>query len=164
MSDRAEVMLQCAELDHVGIVVPSLDQAIEFFTAALGFQLAFRTDPFDDPAGTSAARLGATSGRRFALAMLALGRGRLELIQWWPAPEANSPPADAVGAVHVAIQVGDVAAAVGHLSVIPGVDVIGEAVTFDPGQTPGLTNAFVTTPWGALVEILSWTDSRPEAP
>lgn len=161
MAELSRMATAGAGLDHVGIVVPSLDEAIDFFTTALGFELLFRMDPVDDPTGASAARLGARTGRRFALAMLTLRGGRLELLQWWPVPDANSPDADAVGAVHIAIEVDDVAAAVRRLGVLSGVEVLSDAVTFEPGQTPGLTNAFVTTPWGCLLEILSWTDSNP---
>lgn len=143
-------------LDHVGIVVRSLDEAIEFFTRHLAASVVFRMDPFEDPTGAAPVRLGAARGRTFALAMLSIGSGRLELLQWWPEGDSTPSPADGAGGVHVAIEVDDVHAALDSLRTVPGVSVLGEPATFTGGQTPDLTNAFVTTPWGALIELLSW--------
>ncbi|GAA1933561.1 VOC family protein [Nocardioides marmoribigeumensis] len=143
-------------LDHVGIVVPSLDDAIEFFAEHLGARVEFLMDPFEDPTGAAPARLGAAHGRSFALGMLRLGNARLELLQWWPPHDAPASPADGVGGVHVAVEVADVPAALARLRAVPGVRVLGEPATFRGGQTPNLVNAFVTTPWGLLVELLTW--------
>jgi catechol 2,3-dioxygenase-like lactoylglutathione lyase family enzyme len=148
-------------LDHVGIVVPDLDEAIGFFASCFGAEVEFRMDPFEDPTGLAPARLGATHGRAFALAMLRLGTARLELVQWWPGRFQPVSPPDGVGGVHVAIEVPDVADALLALRRVPGVRVLGESVSFTGGQTPDLTNAFICTPWGALVELLSWITVTP---
>lgn len=145
-------------LDHVGLVVPSLDEAINFFQECFGAVLEFRMDPFEDPTGEAPGRLGASHGRAFALAMLRIGGGRLELLQWWPESDHPTSPADGIGGVHVAIEVPDVPASVERLRVVPGVRVLGEPLTFTGGQTPDLANAFVATPWGALIELLRWSN------
>lgn len=147
-------------LDHVGLNVPDLEEAVDFFTTWLDGEVEFRMDRFIDPSGRAPARLGAQAGTSFALAMVRIGAGRLELLQWW-GPEGHSAPTssdrpDAVGAAHVGIRVDSVPEALERLRTAPGVVVLGEPVTFDSGPTPGLANAFVATGWGALLELVSW--------
>lgn len=144
-------------LDHVGINVPDLDQAVRFFTTAFGATTLFRLPPISDPSGDTMRRLDAPADAEFELAMLHLGGGRLELLQWrGPGQSRSQPQSLDVGASHVAIEVADVPDAVRHLRRLDGVRIIGEPVTFDEGPTPGLTNAFAITPWGMLLELVDW--------
>jgi catechol 2,3-dioxygenase-like lactoylglutathione lyase family enzyme len=143
--------------DHVGMSVPDLDTAVDFFVRGFGARPQFRMDRPTDDAVMGAERLGLASHVQFALAMLELGGSRIELLQWWPARGSSTPPdADLAGGSHVALDVADVAAALKVLRSFEGVEVVGEPVTFAPGATPGLTNAFVRTPWGALIELVTW--------
>jgi catechol 2,3-dioxygenase-like lactoylglutathione lyase family enzyme len=145
------------DLDHVGLNVPDLDQAVEFFTRRLGADVVFRLERFADPDGGSLTRLGAPATASLELAMLALGAGRLELLHWEDGSPTTAPPGAAdTGGSHVAVEVADVGSALADLRAVPGVRVLGEPVTFTAGPTPGLTNAFATTPWGALLELVSW--------
>lgn len=145
-----------AGLDHTGLVVPDLAQAVAFFTEVLGARLVFEMDRFDDPTGAAPRRLGAERGTGFALAMLSWGEQQLELLQWFPAGPADEPAPESVGAAHVAIAVPEVSAALEVLRSVPEVRVLGEPVTFAEGPTPGLTNAFVRAPWGCLIELMQW--------
>ena len=47
-------------------------------------------------------------------------------------------------------------ATVERLRVAPDVELLGQPVTFDAGPTPGLTNAFLRTGWGVLLELVDW--------
>lgn len=145
-----------ARLDHTGLVVPDLDEAVEFFQVAFGAEVVFRMYRFDDPTGGATRRLGAQHGTSFALAMLGWGDRRLELLQWWPPWNEDSHGPEAVGASHVAVEVPDLWTALESLRHIPGVRVVGDPVTFTEGPTPGLTNAFVSSPWGCLIELMQW--------
>lgn len=147
-----------ARLDHVGLVVPDLPAAVRFFTDVFGAELVFALDPFEDPTGAATARLGATTGRGFALAMLTWGTHRLELLQWFPAGSQDPPAVESRSAAHLAIAVPDIAAALARLRAFDGMTVLGEPVTFGEGPTPGLTNAFVRAPWGLLIELMRWPD------
>lgn len=150
-----------AGFDHVGLNVPDLDQAIAFFVDAFGATEVFRIAPFSDEEGGSMERLGAAREAAFELVMLQLGSGRLELLRWWsPDPADRLLRSSDVGASHIAMQVANVALAVEKLRTREGVRVLGEPVTFETGATPGLTNAFVTTPWGALIELVNWGDTK----
>lgn len=144
-------------LDHTGIVVTDLDAAVDFFAGWLGAQVVFRLDRVDDPTGEAPARLGAPRDASFALVMLELGAGRLELVRWWRSGPQPAPAAPhTAGAAHVAVRVDDVRATLARLREAPRVEVLAGPVTFDSGPTPGLTNAFLRTTWGALIELVHW--------
>lgn len=144
-------------LDHVGLNVPDLDEAIDFFASQFNARVKFRLGPVSDPDGGSMERLGADRMAQFELAMLEIGAGRLELLRWWVRPDHEAPFSGSdVGSSHVAIAVSDVSVALARLRDTEGVRVIGEPVTFTSGATPGLTNAFVTSPWGSLIELVDW--------
>ncbi|MBO2455750.1 VOC family protein [Actinomadura barringtoniae] len=141
-------------LDHVGMNVPDLEEAVAFFSAHFAAKEVFRLPRIDG--GTQ--RLGAPDDAAFALVMLDIGGARVELIQWWSAGATGEAPprADLPGGTHLGIEVDDVPGTLAALESVPGVGVVGRPVTFAEGPTPGMTNAFVTTPWGCLIELLSW--------
>lgn len=151
-------------LDHVGIVVPSLEQAVDFFVGYFGASVAFHIDRIIDDTGEAVARLGAKKGTSFALAMLDLGGQRLELLQWWPclAYGAGSQVCapNVRGSAHVAIEVSDIQATLERMRAVSGVLILSNVVTFDSGPTPGLRNAFFSTPWGLLIELMSWATNK----
>ncbi len=145
------------ELDHVGINVPNLDQAVDFFTEAFGAKEIFRIDRFGDFENGALERLGAVREAEVELAMLEIGAGRLELLRWWSPNQTGATfKSSDVGASHIAIKVANVAQSLERLRRSEGVRVLGEPVTFETGATPGLTNAFAITPWGALIELVHW--------
>jgi catechol 2,3-dioxygenase-like lactoylglutathione lyase family enzyme len=144
-------------LDHVGLNVPDLNQAVDFFTEIFGATVVFRMARFIDPSGAAMRRLGADESASFELAMLAIGPRRLELLRWWSPTESQIAPGSAsLGGSHVAIEVLNIAKTLDQLRGVPGVKVLGEPVTFNEGPTPGLTNAFLLTPWGTLIELVNW--------
>jgi catechol 2,3-dioxygenase-like lactoylglutathione lyase family enzyme len=160
-------------LDHVGFFVPDLGQAVGFFVDNFGARQLFRLErPRGAGGGAAAAdlstgseRLAAEAGAEFALAMLEVGNGRLELLQWWTGRAPGQvPEADQAGGAHIAVEVGDVRAELDRLRQVDGVSVVGEPVDFSAGPTPGLTNAFLRAPWGLLIELVRWTDSPPKEP
>lgn len=149
-------------IDHVAVNVPDLRAAVSFFVSAFGARVVFEVARIDGAAAMT--RLGADERSELALAMLEIGKARVELIEWsqrradatnraWPSP-------DSIGVTHVAIGVDDLPAALRKLRRLDGVTVIGEPITFSQGPTPGLANAFVRAPWGLLVELVCWTSGR----
>ena len=148
--------------DHVGMRVPNLDDAIRFFVEIFGARLLFRMDRPTGDAAMGAERLGIAASAKFALAMLELGGSNIELLQWWPVrSDAWPPEADLPGGMHVAIDVADVAMTLATLRDVDEVEIVGGLSTFEAGATPGLSNAFVRTPWGALIELVTWHEAGP---
>ena len=149
-------------LDHVGLSVPDLAAAVDFFRTAFGARVVFELDRFDDVEGGAFERLGADRRASLALTMLEIGDGRLELLDWrGPTCDGEWPDITRTGAPHVAIEVDSLGAVLGRLRDTPGVTILGEPMTFEEGPTPGLANAFVRAPWGCLIELVCWTRGRP---
>ncbi len=150
-----------ARVDHFGMSVPDVDAAARFFETWFGATVAFRLPWIE---GVEAVRrLGVEGDAAFTLTMMNLGGGRLELLQWnSPASGGEPPPPDAAGGVHIAIEVDDVASTVKRLRSAPGVRILSEAMTFADGPTAGLTNAFLRTPWGGLIELVCWDPPTPD--
>jgi catechol 2,3-dioxygenase-like lactoylglutathione lyase family enzyme len=143
--------------DHVGLSVPDLDAATAFFVNCFAARVLFTMARPESPGPMGAERLGLRPETQFALVMLELGGSRIELLQWWPARgDPSAIHADHLGVSHVAVEVEDVTACLESLRVVSGVEVLSEPLTFAAGATPGLTNAFLRTPWGAIIELVAW--------
>ncbi|WP_026556147.1 VOC family protein [Arthrobacter sp. 35W] len=144
-------------LDHVGLCVPDLEEAVAFFVEAFGATVVFRLDRIRDPEGGSMQRIGANQTAEFEAVMIDVAGARLELLQWWSGESKTGQPAAMdVGASHLALQTPDIHATLAALRQMPGVVVMGEPVTFTEGATPGLSNAFVRAPWGTILELVTW--------
>lgn len=148
-------------LDHVGVNVPDLREAVAFFVTAFGARVVFELPAFNDVEGGALTRLGVDRHAVLALAMIEIGDARLELLEWSNVDGGTWPAAAMLGSAHVAVEVDDLDAALDRLRGLAGVTVIGEPVTFEQGPTPGLANAFAVAPWGLLVELVCWTAGRP---
>lgn len=154
-------------LDHVGLTVPDLDAAVAFFERHFGAEVVFHLPRFVDPTGAAVARLGAARGASFSLTMLELVGGYVELLEWEPQLTPSEQPDSAVAfppnltnGVHLALEVKDIGGILDELRQAPGVTVLSDPLTFREGPTPGLTNAFITTPWGLLIELMAWPEQN----
>ncbi len=122
-------------LDHVALVVTSLDASTEFYTRLLGVERLNRVDLGDHH-----------------IQYLSSGTGvRIELIEYVPgrAPGALSEP-DAIAMRHLAWEVPDVAAAAAFA------EATGGQVINPPTVVPalGFTSALIRDPDGIEVELL----------
>ena len=146
---------------HVGVTVPDLDEAVDFFVDCVGAELLYRKGPFGDPDGDSMERrLGVHPDATASLAMLRCGpTTNLELFEW-ETPDQNdeAPPISDVGATHLGIQVGDIEKAVEALEGRDDVEVLDGPHTNDDGPTEGLTYIFCRTPWGMYLELVETPD------
>lgn len=146
--------------DHFGFVVPDLEQAVTFCVEVLGAEEVFRIHRMrsDDDDGM-ARRIGVHPRASVAGAMLRLGpTANLELLNYTaPDQDDGQPAVSDVGAGHLALFVDDMSAAVAYVRACPQVPWSGE-----PGRAPddqphgGLENFFFTTPWGMLIELVSY--------
>jgi len=151
-------------VDHVGLTVPDLDEAVAFLTGVLGFREVFRAGPFLDPEGDwMTRRLGVHPRASTRLALLRLGAGpTLEVFEYAAPDQAGTPPpVSDVGAHHVAIHVDDIEAAMAHLRTVPGVEVREGPTAFEEGPAAGLRFVYFTTPWGMTMELISHAPGTP---
>jgi catechol 2,3-dioxygenase-like lactoylglutathione lyase family enzyme len=133
-------------IDHYGYIVPDLDQAVAFFTDALGFELLSLDDPivFRDDSLARWYHVHPRASARFAF--LRYGSAIIELTQW-QTPDQNTltPSNSDLGGRHFAIAVMDVDAAMAYLKAQPGVTVFERSVW---------NFVYFTTPWGMTLQIV----------
>jgi catechol 2,3-dioxygenase-like lactoylglutathione lyase family enzyme len=130
-------------VDHVGFNVPDLDQALAFFTSALGCTVIERAGPrpFKGDSATSV-----------RVAMLRYDdHTTIELLEWRvPGQNPYRPTMTDPGGYHLALTVTDVDATVSYLRAISGVQVT------DPDQlSGGRRRAFFVTPWGMAMQLIT---------
>jgi catechol 2,3-dioxygenase-like lactoylglutathione lyase family enzyme len=126
-------------LDHVGVMVPDMDEGIRWYTAFLGFELRDRWA--NDDIGMEWAHLG-------------LGGSTLELVK---RPGLETAPSGSAGYHHIALVVDDCGATVRDLE-SRGVGVMFPPSYFDRHD---MDWAFVTDVFGNVIEILSYRSRRP---
>lgn len=135
-------------VDHCGISVPDLDQAIIFFTDAIGADLLWRIGPFhESPTG---AKIEAVE-----IAMLRLGPNlNLELLAFKADGQNRTLPNTVdVGAAHLAFFVDDLEAATASLAT-HGATVVGGPIDTNGAPKRGERIQYFKTPWGAFMELL----------
>jgi catechol 2,3-dioxygenase-like lactoylglutathione lyase family enzyme len=145
--------MQARGIHHVGITVPDLDRAIEFYTEVLGLEF------FDPPSPVfDHDELGAAVGVPEAALRqvnLACGDAIVELLEYTSPPEVSPTPvrADQRGAAHLAIHVDDVAATKAELEA-RGVEFLGAVNVVDEGVLAGWRWVYFRDPFGILLELV----------
>jgi catechol 2,3-dioxygenase-like lactoylglutathione lyase family enzyme len=140
-------------IHHVGITVPDLDRAIEFYTEVLGLPL------FDPPSPVfDHAELGPAVGVPEAALRqvnLACGDSIIELLEYTNPPEASPTAvrADERGAAHLAIHVEDAAATKEELEAA-GVEFLSAINVVDEGVLAGWRWVYFRDPFGILLELV----------
>jgi glyoxylase I family protein len=148
-------------LDHVGLTVPDLEEAIGFWTDVVGASLAFRHGPygrhhdavrqFGRPADSSVV----------GIAMMRLGATNIELLQFdSPSASDRRPRPDEAGGHHLALYVDDLDGAV-QAAVDAGVTCFGEPMSLPgPESGPAARFVFLQAPWGLIVELVSYPNGK----
>lgn len=148
--------------DHIGITVPDLDEADDFFTRILGAERFYDLGPFvrdDDWMHEHLAVHPRTVMRR--LRFFRLGSGaNLEVFEYDPADDARTtPPRNSdVGGHHLAIYVDDMDDAVDYLR-SEGIRVLGEP-TASRNASEGQRWVYFLSPWGMQFELVSFPHGK----
>ena len=121
-------------IDHLGVTVPDLDEAVAFFVDALGAEDWYREGPSSEDAGDAMWReLRVHPRASVRLAMLKLGSSTtIELLEYEVPPgeaTTSAPRNSDHSAAHLGLRVRDVDAAASYLRGIPGVEVLEGPVT-----------------------------------
>lgn len=111
-------------VDHVGFVVTSIEDAVRFFTEALGFTDIARRGGFADADGDRMTRLfGVDPGAVVRFAFLELNGAKVELLEWDAAERDRTPRNSDLGGRHLALAVAEINDLVQTLRGLPGVTV-----------------------------------------
>ena len=146
-------------VDHVGISVPDLEQAVSYFVEVLGAREVYRGPVIQDPEGTSLQDyLDVHPRARLQVSMTRWGREQnVELLEYHAPNQRVEMPANAdLGSVHLSIDVEDIRAAWDYLVSDPRSTVIGDSPQgIADGVNDGMTWFYFRTPWGMLLECSS---------
>jgi len=145
-------------IDHLGVTVPDLEEAVAFFVDALGAEDWYREGPSGDAGDAMWRELRVHPRASVRLAMLKLGSSTtIELLEYKvpPGEAATTPPRNSDhSAAHIGLRVRDVEAAVSHLRAVPGVEVLEGPITVEEGTSAGLKWCYFTAPWGLMMELV----------
>lgn len=149
-------------VDHIGITVPSLVEAHEFFTGVLGCEYMYRLGPYQDPDGSwMSEHLNVDDRavmRRLHFYRLG-GQAVFEVFEYEAPDQSQVPPRNSdVGGHHVAIYVEDLDAAVEVLH-RAGLTVLGEP-TVSKGPSEGQRWVYFLAPWGMQFELVSYPHGK----
>ena len=146
-------------LDHVGITVPDIDQAVGFFQDVLGCQEAFRFGPFMDDKGTFMQDLVNVNPRAVIkqIVMMRCGQGsNIELFQYSsPDQKTEEPRNSDYGGHHLAFYVKDIKSAVDKAKAA-GLKTFMGPFPIKEGPAAGQSITYVLAPWGMQLELISY--------
>jgi glyoxylase I family protein len=153
-------------VDHVGITVPDLEAAVEFYCRILGAAVAYRLGPFDaaemplQPDGRDWMDAHVdVKGAKLAIALLQVAPNlMLELFQYEkPADRRKQPPRNCdAGGHHFALKVDKLEPALQHLKE-NGCTLMEGPIELPEGPTAGCRCQYLKDPWGNYIELMEYT-------
>lgn len=148
-------------IDHVGITVPDLDQAREFFVDVLGCEYLYTLGPFQDDRQWMSEHLGVddrTVMRRLHFFRLG-GQAIFEVFEYEAPDQRRRPPRNSdVGGHHIALYVDDIDEAVADLR-RRGLRVL-SGPTASRGPSQGQRWVYFQAPWGLQCELVSYPNGK----
>jgi len=148
-------------IDHIGINVPDMSQAVTFFTDVLGFTPVTQIGPIPlNDAWKTVNRMQSGTGA-VSIKMVHAGSGaNIELFYYEDNKGSKQQPGgDDAGATHIAFYTTDINAAVAYLK-SKNVKMLGEPFHTTMGDTEGETWVYFETPWGAKMELVSYPEGK----
>jgi catechol 2,3-dioxygenase-like lactoylglutathione lyase family enzyme len=141
-----------SRVDHTGITVLSLKEALDFWVNVLGFQhlytWKFENTPFIE-------NLVGVKGANLSLAMVEGYGHRVELLEYQAPADRKiiKPRSCDVGSVHIALYVDDMDGALARMAEAGWIQVA-EPQTVEDGERAGLRLVYVRGPDGVTLEFL----------
>ncbi|MDQ1165517.1 VOC family protein [Flavobacterium sp. SORGH_AS_0622] len=148
-------------IDHVGINVPDLKEAVTFFQDVLGFTPVTQLGPIPLDAGWKEANHINPATGAVTIKMINAGTGASIEVFYYADNKGSKthPNSDDIGASHIAFYTSDINAAVKYLK-SKGVKVLGEPFLTPSGDTAGETWVYFETPWGSKMELVSYPNGK----
>lgn len=147
--------------DHIGITVPDLEQAVDFFTRVIGCEFIFDCGEIGGDGDFMRDRLNVHPEARCRFCFLRCANGpNLEVFEYASPDQDTEPPRNSdVGGHHIAFYVDDIEAAVHHLRA-HDIEVLGEPLKIVEGPSAGGTWVYFLAPWGLQLELVSYPDGK----
>ncbi len=147
--------------DHIGITVPDIEQAHEFFLDVLGCDFVYRLGPFLPNGTWMSEHLNvADSTTMREIRFYRCGNGsNFEVFQYEADDALTVPPKNSdVGGHHIGLYVDDLDAAIEHLRA-HGIRILGEP-TASSGASEGQRWVYFLSPWGMQFELVSFPSGK----
>jgi catechol 2,3-dioxygenase-like lactoylglutathione lyase family enzyme len=149
-------------IDHIGITVPNLQEAVDFFVNTLGCEPFYELGPFSFADDWMKRQLDVAPNTIMnKLKFLRCGHGsNLELFEYAADEQKFEPPLNSdVGGHHLAFYVDNFDAALTFLRET-GVRILGEPIIRTEGPSGGQTWIYFLTPWGLQCELVSFPNGK----
>ena len=150
------------KVDHIGLTVPSIDEAVAFFEKHFGFKVAYEHGPFSSDDDWMSVHLNVKPRDVLEkIVMMEAGNMLLEIFEYAASEtQKNVGPLNSdVGGHHVAFYVDDMHQAVAYLRA-QGLTVLGEPTVMEQGPTAGETWVYFLSPWGMQLELVSYPSGK----
>lgn len=147
-------------IDHVGINVPDMDEAVKYFHDMFGFTPVTQLGPFSMPAEWKKTFHIHENADQVELKMLRAGDGsNIELFAYKPNTGSKEQPyRDDISANHFAIYTSDIKATKAYLEA-KGVKFVSD-IQSGGGDTEGESWVYFETPWGSTIELNSYPNGK----
>ncbi len=147
--------------DHLGITVPNLEEAVEFFVGIIGCDYIFDGGDCANDPKLMKESLNVDPSSRFRYCFLRCGNGaNLEIFEY-SAPDQQTvvPRNSDIGGHHLAVYVDDIDSSVDFLR-SNEIEVLGEINTVSSGPAAGARWVYFLAPWGLQLELVCCPDGR----
>jgi catechol 2,3-dioxygenase-like lactoylglutathione lyase family enzyme len=148
--------------DHIGLTVPNLEEAVEFFVNVIGCEPFYELGPFSAEDDWMETHLNVHPRAVMKkLKFLRCKNGSNYEIFEYSSPDQNpqQPKNSDVGGHHLAFYVDDFDEALAHLK-NHGVRILGEPTVRTAGPSGGQTWLYFLAPWGLQLELVSFPNGK----
>ena len=148
-------------VEHVGLTVADLEEAVEFFVDVLGCERVFADGPIGDDAAFMRERLNVHPDASLRYCFLTCGNGpNLEIFEYDSPDQDSEPPRNSdVGGHHLCFYVDDMDDAVDYLRG-RGVRLLGDVNVIVDGPAAGSRWIYFLAPWGLQLEFVSYPGGK----
>ncbi|HSK17338.1 MAG TPA: VOC family protein [Gaiellaceae bacterium] len=157
----ARGLLGLVGVDHVGLTVPDIDEAVAWFEDVMGCSAPLTFGPFSDPEGTFMEDLLDVHPRAVIeqITMIRCGRSaNIELFEYdAPDQDLTFPKNSDWAGHHVAFYVTDIDAAVAYMEA-KGVEKLLGPLLVTEGPAAGQAINYFRAPFGTYVELISYPE------
>jgi catechol 2,3-dioxygenase-like lactoylglutathione lyase family enzyme len=149
-------------MEHIGLTVPDMDEAIDFFVNVLGCEPSYEMGKMSVPGDWMTEQINVHPEaylNRLKFLRCKFGTN-IELLEW-RSPDQNKtvPKNSDFGGHHLAFYVDDIEFAIAYLKE-NGVRVLGEPVAREDGPSAGQRWIYFLAPWGLQLELVSFPDGK----
>lgn len=149
-------------IEHIGLTVPNIDEAITFFVEVIGCEPFYDLGPFQSDDNWMEEHLNVhprTVMKHLKFLRCANG-SNLELFEFSAPNQRIEPPKNSdVGGHHLAFYVDDIELALEYLR-SNNIQILGEPTVRDSGPSGGQTWVYFLSPWGLQLELVSFPHGK----